>query len=102
MLAATLDLLAEEGHAADHHDRSAAGRGGYPGALPALVVAHGAGGERGVPRLPDLVLDPTGDLRRRGALRRRAPRGVRRPPRAAMPGLISDYQDDPGVHRRHR
>lgn len=103
VIVATLELLAEEGFAATTMTAVARRAGVGTAALYRRWSSRTELVENAVfPGFPDFVLDPTGDLR--ADVQRyvdaycdafAAPAA-----RAAMPGLISDYQADPGVHRR--
>lgn len=103
VLAAALGLLAEEGYAATTMTAVARRAGVGTAALYRRWSSRTELVENAVfPGFPDLVLEPTGDLRADVARYVDAYCAVFAAPaaRAAMPGLISDYQSDPGVHRR--
>jgi AcrR family transcriptional regulator len=103
VLAATLGLLAEEGYAATTMTAVARRAGVGTPALYRRWSSRTELVENAVfPGFPDLVLEPTGDLRADVQRYVDAYCAVfaARAARAAMPGLISDYQSDPGVHRR--
>jgi AcrR family transcriptional regulator len=103
VLAATLALLAEEGYAATTMTAVARRAGVGTPALYRRWSSRTELVENAVfPGFPDLVVEPTGDLRADVQRYVDAYCAVFAAPaaRAAMPGLISDYQTDPGVHRR--
>jgi AcrR family transcriptional regulator len=100
---ATLELLAEQGYAATTMTAVARRAGVGTAALyrrwstVTELVEHAI-----FPGFPDLVLAPTGDLRDDVQRYVDAYCGMFATPaaRAAMPGLISGYQSDPGMPRR--
>jgi AcrR family transcriptional regulator len=102
-LAAALELLAEEGYAATTMTAVARRAGVGTPALYRRWSSRTELVENAVfPGFPDLVVEPTGDLHADVQRYVDAYCAVFAAPaaRAAMPGLISDYQTDPGVHRR--
>lgn len=103
VLVAALELLAEEGYAATTMTAVARRAGVGTPALYRRWSSRTELVENAVfPGFPDLVLEPTGDLHADVQRYVDAYCAVFASPaaRAAMPGLISDYQSDPEVHRR--
>jgi AcrR family transcriptional regulator len=103
VLAATLALLAEKGYAATTMTAVARRAGVGTPALYRRWSSRTELVENAVfPGFPDLMVEPTGDLRADVQRYVDAYCAVFAAPaaRAAMPGLISDYQTDRGVHRR--
>ncbi len=103
VLAATLELLAAEGFGATTMTAVARRAGVGTPALYRRWSSRTELVENAIfPGFPDLVLEPTGDLRADVQRYVDAYCAAFASPaaRAAMPGLISDYQADPGIHRR--